>query len=925
MAPGTGGTATGGRDHYAVLEIAMTADTTSIAASYRRLARLKHPDKNRANPNATADFQALQEAYSVLKDEARRAEYDRQLMYKRGAAGMGSGRGPGKAAGMPQSSGRAYATAAATAAAATAAEMLRRKHQQQRQQQQQQQQQQRRHDHNEGGEGLHSYHKNDSGAPPMMNPRGPPPPRKSAMPWAAAVDGGDTDSTRGFFSNQDAGTGPGHGGRMGDGGTSAYANSHYSGRSYPPSPPNKPRWPKEPPAKDHALEKQIQQARKDIRAEDRTIRKQGRATKKVADVIAALWQAVHAIEDQMGLVVRKKAQLEAQLAVAQQWHNAYVAGAAVAIPTPPVLLPVTDDPAKIVERLEKNQRALAGLQHKLAQTNREIDGAMGQSRSMAAATQEAHERKAQKEVALGELCRRWRLHEFGTSGDDDANAADGWHGWCGWEEGDVEPDSDEDDDEDDAEDDGSKYDVAGSGVNEDLEVHGWSTGAAGTTGATTGDYWWYSSDDTKGSGSGSGDTVQAGEEGVSFTYNPSASEWGPSADTGISATKNGTNYSVGSEERSEGNKAAGSPAKSDREGSIFESQAETEKTTKANTTDVKDESEEEEAQATATEGLEDSYTTASFDYYPSAEQPPWSHGPAIPNCGQYDYFEEYGHYSTGFDQQADPVDYASYVQAGHGGDVINDADDSILFEEHAGGVPLDSDYQGKGKLGQTSGQKGRGHDTQDNVGQGSAGKTEEADRRTDSGSTSFTATGRRADQPQATITTTSTTSAEPTNASNNDIDEEEEEAEESSMAGWHDDDNSGEDDLLVPEADADEEDEDEDGFNVDLLGPLETARRGMGQHMPIYNNSSSSSSSNNMLAMSPAASPSPPRRAPRMARVRRAPGQSAVAAAISSLTGDADANSQSWRAGSEAVAEQNTMVDHDAREQAWRQAMWQGW
>ncbi|EFX03401.1 chaperone protein [Grosmannia clavigera kw1407] len=63
-------------DFYAILEIATTADSSAISASYRRLARLRHPDKSPGNPQATAAFQKLHEAYSVLIDAKSRADYD---------------------------------------------------------------------------------------------------------------------------------------------------------------------------------------------------------------------------------------------------------------------------------------------------------------------------------------------------------------------------------------------------------------------------------------------------------------------------------------------------------------------------------------------------------------------------------------------------------------------------------------------------------------------------------------------------------------------------------------------------------------------------------------------------------------------------------------------------------------------------------
>ncbi|EPE05191.1 hypothetical protein F503_03796 [Ophiostoma piceae UAMH 11346] len=63
-------------DYYALLEVDRNATPAQIAASYRRLARVKHPDKNRDDPDATARFQELQTAYSILKDTSSRREYD---------------------------------------------------------------------------------------------------------------------------------------------------------------------------------------------------------------------------------------------------------------------------------------------------------------------------------------------------------------------------------------------------------------------------------------------------------------------------------------------------------------------------------------------------------------------------------------------------------------------------------------------------------------------------------------------------------------------------------------------------------------------------------------------------------------------------------------------------------------------------------
>lgn len=48
-----------GHDYYVILEVPQAADITGIRASYRRLAKVKHPDKNPGNPSATVEFQLV--------------------------------------------------------------------------------------------------------------------------------------------------------------------------------------------------------------------------------------------------------------------------------------------------------------------------------------------------------------------------------------------------------------------------------------------------------------------------------------------------------------------------------------------------------------------------------------------------------------------------------------------------------------------------------------------------------------------------------------------------------------------------------------------------------------------------------------------------------------------------------------------------
>ncbi|KJZ68082.1 hypothetical protein HIM_12525 [Hirsutella minnesotensis 3608] len=65
-------------DYYAILEVSPQADGATIKASYRRLARSKHPDKNQNRPEATSEFQLLQAAYETLSDPDLRRIFDEQ-------------------------------------------------------------------------------------------------------------------------------------------------------------------------------------------------------------------------------------------------------------------------------------------------------------------------------------------------------------------------------------------------------------------------------------------------------------------------------------------------------------------------------------------------------------------------------------------------------------------------------------------------------------------------------------------------------------------------------------------------------------------------------------------------------------------------------------------------------------------------------
>ena len=61
--------------HYSVLELPPDADYTSIRQAYRRLVLVCHPDKSNAQ-NAAELFKWIQNAYEILRDPVKKAEYD---------------------------------------------------------------------------------------------------------------------------------------------------------------------------------------------------------------------------------------------------------------------------------------------------------------------------------------------------------------------------------------------------------------------------------------------------------------------------------------------------------------------------------------------------------------------------------------------------------------------------------------------------------------------------------------------------------------------------------------------------------------------------------------------------------------------------------------------------------------------------------
>jgi DnaJ-class molecular chaperone len=64
------------QDYYDVLGVSRNATDAEIKRAYRKLAKQHHPDQNKGNPASEAKFKEVQEAYSVLSDKNKRAQYD---------------------------------------------------------------------------------------------------------------------------------------------------------------------------------------------------------------------------------------------------------------------------------------------------------------------------------------------------------------------------------------------------------------------------------------------------------------------------------------------------------------------------------------------------------------------------------------------------------------------------------------------------------------------------------------------------------------------------------------------------------------------------------------------------------------------------------------------------------------------------------
>lgn len=84
------------KDYYELLGVGKSATAEEIKKAYRKLAMQYHPDRNPDNKEAEKKFREVSEAYDVLRDDQKRAAYDR---FGHDAFSAGGGAGPGAAGG----------------------------------------------------------------------------------------------------------------------------------------------------------------------------------------------------------------------------------------------------------------------------------------------------------------------------------------------------------------------------------------------------------------------------------------------------------------------------------------------------------------------------------------------------------------------------------------------------------------------------------------------------------------------------------------------------------------------------------------------------------------------------------------------------------------------------------------------------------
>src|SRR3990167_9110017 len=81
------------KDYYKTLGLEKNASKDDIKKAFRKMAHEHHPDKNEGNTSSEQKFKEASEAYSVLSDDNKRAQYDRFGSAGPGGTGFNSGQG----------------------------------------------------------------------------------------------------------------------------------------------------------------------------------------------------------------------------------------------------------------------------------------------------------------------------------------------------------------------------------------------------------------------------------------------------------------------------------------------------------------------------------------------------------------------------------------------------------------------------------------------------------------------------------------------------------------------------------------------------------------------------------------------------------------------------------------------------------------
>ncbi|MGY0206074.1 DnaJ domain-containing protein [Bacillus subtilis] len=89
------------KNYYDVLGVSRQASEQDIKRAYRKLAKQYHPDVNQ-DPGAQDQFKAIQEAFDVLSDPEKKADYDRYGSAEGPTFGGGTYSGDGYGEGSAQ-------------------------------------------------------------------------------------------------------------------------------------------------------------------------------------------------------------------------------------------------------------------------------------------------------------------------------------------------------------------------------------------------------------------------------------------------------------------------------------------------------------------------------------------------------------------------------------------------------------------------------------------------------------------------------------------------------------------------------------------------------------------------------------------------------------------------------------------------------